>query len=267
MIKLAALMIPVALASSQTALAATAPLMPSGKWVVEWSDSRCTAHIVFKEEGRTVTLVLKAPPKEGSFQLSLAENGGTLPPSVFDTQLSVGTGLSEKVSMLLFGNKPYHIRQINLTAPQIAQLRSATSLTADSGKGSHVYQLTQLPQVAAQLEKCRTDLLAAWNGDATGKGRVEKKFQGSLIKLFSSGDYPSDALRKDQSGAVEMMLLIDVAGKVADCSVTATSGVAALDAQSCAIVIQRSKFKPARDKQGKPIRSVEQQRVNWVTGW
>lgn len=237
-------------------------LQPSGKWVVEWSDARCTAQISFVEDGRTVTLFLKAPPKDESFQLSLVDKGINADPSIVDTQLAIGTGLREKFTMLVFGKKPFRVRQINLTASQIGQLRSATSVTADSGKGLQNYQLTQLPQVVAQLEKCRTDLLAAWNGDKAGRERVKTPFQGSLVKLFDDEDYPVVALRKDQSGSVEMMLLIDETGKVADCSVTATSGVAALDGQSCAIVTLRSKLKPAMDQQGKPMRSVMLQKVS-----
>ena len=65
-------------------------------------------------------------------------------------------------------------------------------------------------------------------------------------------------------GAVSLALLIDEQGKVADCTVTQTSGVAALDAQSCAIIKERGKFSPAIGHDGKPAKSSWLQRINWA---
>ena len=42
-----------------------------------------------------------------------------------------------------------------------------------------------------------------------------------------------------------MVILIDEFGKVADCTVTQTSGAASIDAQSCAVIRERGKFRPA----------------------
>jgi len=64
-------------------------------------------------------------------------------------------------------------------------------------------------------------------------------------------------------GSVAFVLLIDEEGKVADCTVTETSGVASLDAQSCAIVKERAKFKPATGLDGKPSKSSYFQRISW----
>ena len=81
--------------------------------------------------------------------------------------------------------------------------------------------------------------------------------------LFSSDDYPGIAVFNDQMGAVSLVLLIDEQGKVADCTVTQTSGVAALDAQSCAVIKERGKFSPAIGQDGKPAKSSWLQRINW----
>jgi protein TonB len=61
------------------------------------------------------------------------------------------------------------------------------------------------------------------------------------------------------------MTLIDTDGKVASCMVIGSSGVASLDAQSCAIVTSRARFRPALGLDGKPARSGKIQRIRWLT--
>ena len=60
-----------------------------------------------------------------------------------------------------------------------------------------------------------------------------------------------------------MMLLIDEAGKLANCMVVGTSGYASLDAQSCAVLKERAKFVPALGIDGKPTKSGILQRIRW----
>lgn len=50
-----------------------------------------------------------------------------------------------------------------------------------------------------------------------------------------------------------MRLAIDPTGRVADCTVTSSSGSTALDVQSCRIARNRVLFEPARDATGRPV--------------
>ncbi|HEX2803352.1 MAG TPA: energy transducer TonB, partial [Sphingomicrobium sp.] len=64
-------------------------------------------------------------------------------------------------------------------------------------------------------------------------------------------------------GGVGLVLLVDETGKVADCSVIRTSGVAALDAQACTILKLRGKLEPAIGADGKPAKGSLVGSVNW----
>ena len=70
----------------------------------------------------------------------------------------------------------------------------------------------------------------------------------------NSKDYPAVAVMEGQSGRVGFALLIGEDGRVADCTIVATSGVPSLDSQACALLQARAKFEPARDMDGKPAK-------------
>ena len=86
---------------------------------------------------------------------------------------------------------------------------------------------------------------------------------GNLQGLIRPEDYPDSAVRQMKSGTVAFVMLVNEQGRVADCTVVETSGVAALDAQSCAIMAERARFKPGIGMDGKPAKSVFKQRITW----
>ena len=108
-------------------------------------------------------------------------------------------------------------------------------------------------------------LRRVWNvGSVDGEqSPLPQRARANLARLFSSDDYPAISVRGEASGAVKFALLINEAGKVADCTVIETSGVAALDAQTCVIVRARAKFEPAVGADGKPAKDANISRVRW----
>lgn len=76
---------------------------------------------------------------------------------------------------------------------------------------------------------------------------------GSPGYWTSDMDYPAGAVRRKEEGTVGFAMLIDPNGKVAQCSVTESSGFPELDQRTCAVMLVRGKFKPGRDENGKPI--------------
>lgn len=82
-------------------------------------------------------------------------------------------------------------------------------------------------------------------------------FEEDLSGIFSSADYPKQALRLEQSGEVRVIVLIDERGKASDCRIDSTSGVTLLDKTTCDVIERRLKTKPARNAAGEAIRSLE----------
>lgn len=127
------------------------------------------------------------------------------------------------------------------------------------------FALSNMPALLKMMDTCTADLRKVWNvyRDDEAGGLLKEPPSGDLVGLFDPEDYPGIAMLKEQTGTVALVLLIDESGKVADCTVTQTSGVAALDAQSCAIIKERGKFKPAIGLDGKPAKSSWLQRITW----
>jgi len=79
----------------------------------------------------------------------------------------------------------------------------------------------------------------------------------------SDADYPSAAINLGRGGAVVFNLTVGPSGKPTGCTVTRSSGYKPLDIRTCAVSMNRARFRPARDEAGDPITSVLSRRVTW----
>ena len=262
--------------------AAADPQPPTGKWVVHFDDAQCVATRRYGPDDSPVYLALKAPPVGDVLQIGVVRKGGyreaiqTRGEVVFDKGEPVVTTLLE------FGNKTLGQRAmlVNLPTEKLAPMRLASSVrirarsTSNMKPGSRVtlasstldetFGLSQMSSLLKMMDTCTADLRKVWNvyNDSL-PGPLKQPPSGNIEGLFNSDDYPGIALFQDQMGDVALVLLIDEQGKVADCTVTQTSGVAVLDAQSCAIVKERGRFNPALGQNGKPAKSSWLQRIRW----
>lgn len=84
------------------------------------------------------------------------------------------------------------------------------------------------------------------------------------VTWFGPNDYPPEAMRAGEEGAVRFALKISANGAVTGCDVVESSGSSALDMQTCALALRRAKFEPAADGRGNRIASTFTQRTRWV---
>lgn len=87
--------------------------------------------------------------------------------------------------------------------------------------------------------------------------------RGSLPALFSVADYPAAALRAGEQGRTAYRLDIGANGRVTGCTITKTSGSAALDNTTCRILRSRARFVPARDAEGKATVDTFEAATEW----
>lgn len=76
-------------------------------------------------------------------------------------------------------------------------------------------------------------------------------------------DYPASALRAGQQGVVAFELGITPDGGVSRCFITRSSGVSALDDETCRVMMAQARFHPARDAQGHPVEGGYRGRIDW----
>jgi periplasmic protein TonB len=85
----------------------------------------------------------------------------------------------------------------------------------------------------------------------------------NLASYVSNDDYPASALRNEEEGTTRFRLTVGSNGRVTDCSVTSSSGSAALDSATCRIMRARARFTPARDNQGNPTTDSYSSSITW----
>ena len=275
------------LAAMSAAVAAqsvsAAPLQPTGKWHVDFADSQCVASRDYGAEGRPLFLVFKKPAIGDVLQIAVVQNGSVQEPTQLDGEVSFDNLPPIETSILEYGVRKLKQRalMINLQTVDLAPMvRTSTlrirSLPQKPNRGirmdlaartqtDQTFAMRDTSTVIQLLNECADDLQKVWNVWDENRDSVtlRKGPAGRLDNLFSGKDYPAVAMRKNLMGTTTLVLLIDELGKVGDCTVTRTSGAASIDAQSCAIIRERGKFRPAIGLDGKPTKSSWKQSITW----
>ncbi|MBC9031961.1 energy transducer TonB [Sphingomonas sp. JC676] len=90
---------------------------------------------------------------------------------------------------------------------------------------------------------------AAGNGSGEGGDTPLRLIEGAI----RDADYPRAAARVGASGTVYLRFIVDVRGRVTDCTVTRSSGHAALDNATCRLIRKRFAISRARTRRGAPM--------------
>ena len=99
----------------------------------------------------------------------------------------------------------------------------------------------------------------AGSGDGAGGG-TDAEWTGGKIK---NGDYPKALREANVSGTTVTEVAVGANGRAMGCRVTSTSGSRELDSTTCQLIMQRFKFKPARNEAGQAIDS----RIEYEQEW
>jgi TonB family protein len=128
-------------------------------------------------------------------------------------------------------------------------LRPAVPVTGSPSPEDHPNQLTGI----------------RYRWDATPPAVIEPtRARANLASYISDADYPASAIRAHEQGRVSFRLIIGTDGRVSDCTITTSSGSAALDEATCRIMRSRARFTPAHDAQGNPIEDHMESGLNWI---
>lgn len=100
-------------------------------------------------------------------------------------------------------------------------------------------------------------------GEGTGSGGAGSGGGGGggtdLVWLrgrIRDTDYPRAAIEAGASGTVYLRFVVGADGRVTRCTVTRSSGNAALDQTTCRLIMERFRYRPSRDAQGRPYPDV-----------
>lgn len=134
-----------------------------------------------------------------------------------------------------------------------------------TGYGHYRLELGSMEKPMRAVRDCLNDLLAGWGFDAEviANLRSPPTPLGNPGRWAMPDDYPSDALRNNQSAVVAFRLMIDSEGKVSDCIVANINHDEDFAKITCGFLSKRARFAPAIDADGNPTPSYFVSAVNW----
>ncbi len=87
--------------------------------------------------------------------------------------------------------------------------------------------------------------------------------RGNVGGWITDSDYRTSWINRDYSGVAGFSLSVDARGRVTNCSITQSTGHAALDEATCRLLARRARFEPATDSSGNTVAGTFSSSVNW----
>ena len=258
-----------ALSSALPATEISPPLQPLGAWVLDYGETQCLATRDYGKASDPITLGIRPAPNGETYEIFIVrERSNPLYAEQLQGTVDFGSGPS-KAWLLHYGpqGKKLSVYQFRISAADMERARSASDVKFHIERQPEMsFQLSTMASLIEGLKDCTANLMDYWNAGLKGK-IVATPSKGDVRAVFTGDDYPTEALRNLQQGTAQYLLFVKEDGHVAHCHVLKPSGVPALDAMGCAVLEERTKFKPALDAAGKPIRStVVTPPVTWRIG-
>jgi protein TonB len=97
-------------------------------------------------------------------------------------------------------------------------------------------------------------------GDGDGIVVGPRQIKGRL----AFKDLPDGLLAPGDEASVGVRYAVNVDGTVSDCVADEPSGLPQLDALACRLIEQRFRYRPARDRAGRPVRAIVAERHTWI---
>jgi TonB family protein len=234
------------------------PLNPIKPWILNYADEQCLASREYGAPQHPTILAFRPAGNGKSYEVFVFRTTA-YPRFAQELTGSIDFGLGPIQTWLL----RYHVTRSNLvaykfrvSAEHFVQIANANSVTLTVNGGPTFYLSLQSGlDLLRGLEACTDDLQRFWNMDAAGSARTAIPAKGDVRAVFTPDDYPSEAQGRSQEGSAQFLLLVDETGRVAGCDVLISSDAPALDEVGCIVIKDRARFKPALDRDGKPIRS------------
>jgi protein TonB len=101
---------------------------------------------------------------------------------------------------------------------------------------------------------------AGGSGEGEGSGGEGAEWTKGRIK---DSDYPEGARQAHAQGTTSTVIAVGADGRPTGCTVRHSSGNGSLDAATCALIMQRFRFRPAHDEAGR----LEPDQIDYEPEW
>jgi hypothetical protein len=256
------------LAMPGTALAKTETFAPTGAWAVDYADHSCKLMRNFTNGERQLTLGMERAELGPRLTLEIAGETVDFATRAGTVKYRYGPGGGEREGALARLPNALRIGDAPLQDEFAgsrdwtgwsydAERDAAKAIESVSVRGTFgdevVLQLGPMEAPIAALQTCVDDLMKEWGLDAR---RLVAASRHALPVTdpqtwLGKEDYPREMRQTRRGGAVHVRLIVNQQGRVAKCIGIASEG--SLGDVTCNALIERARFVPALDAEGRPM--------------
>lgn len=228
------------------AVVTAAPLVPSGKWIVDYRPDMCVVSRQFGAGPQAATLAIKPTvdmSSSSATMLILVPNTGGKDRREGSATVALEPSKdTTKVDFVSWVLKDQDTRAYSFVVGSEFGAKMSAGSELDLTMGSVSFQLRtgSLQSPMSALKACNTDLFQSWGVDVSAVAEPI-----STTSWFGPDAYPVDAVRNGQQGAVVAIVTVTPDGKPAACKVVISSKVESLDKATCKEAMTRARFAPA----------------------
>lgn len=247
---------------------ASAPLQPTGKWVVEGNGNMCALLHEFGEGGSKIMLGIRPWPIGGQTDILLFTDGMKNGVDRGVEHLAVGAAPALDSPYFRYSLAVRNQRLTTGTYPDsvLQQLETAKELAVSVDRRQPVrIALPDMGPALKALRGCGNLLLNSLRIDPASWARAATAPEplSDSRNWFSLDDYPPSAVNGGMEGVVHLLLTIGANGRVVRCVPFGGTGNAEMDNAACGGFVRRGQFRPARDASGQPVVGYAYEGVNW----
>lgn len=92
---------------------------------------------------------------------------------------------------------------------------------------------------------------------------VSARPRNDAARWITESDYKTSWINREMMGTAGFRLAISASGQVEGCQITRSTGHSALDEATCALLMRRAKFEPAKDTSGQRVAGTYASSVRW----
>lgn len=260
----------------------TVILEPSSYWSVDFGEEKCRLARAFGEgEGRHLLFIEQGGPKSSFGFMAIGPAFERFKrPDRIEIQFGEFEPMTDHIPMLgetegfgaslIYTNMVFERHTKAENAAEEAQPRKAPlprldvetanridSISVSYGKRKVVFNTGDLSEAVTVMNECALNFVEAWGLD---RGAHESMVQPPKWKNEQAvarriqATYPSQALRRGESGIIRLRVTVEEDGSVSDCILNKATIADSLDSPACR-EMRKAQFEPALDENGEPMRS------------
>lgn len=265
---IASLIVSASLALPATVSATDAGPAAQARWEVNYGKTRCQLIRHFGEAEQPYRVTIDRDWAFGGYRWALYGSALSLHSSMKSVEIALG---GKDVRRFKLGSNAVATGEPRLAWHDIDGLVFKSMREGDrfhltaARKLDISLDLTNIAAAIKALEKCEDDMWRSWGVDAQQIRSLSKRAEpaSDVPRWATTDDYPRADFVSRNEGTTTFLLNVDAKGAATHCRIVDSSGFQSLDERTCALLMTRAAFSPARDANGHAVESFYINRVRW----